>query len=46
MNFNIEKDRSTDANVGWYVNYLAYNAGEIPGLLIFTMVFASFFFKQ
>ena len=40
MDFNIENDRSTDADVGWYVNNLAYNAGVIPSLLISTMVFA------
>ena len=26
MDFTIENDRSTDADVGWYVNNLAYNA--------------------
>ena len=40
MDFNIENDRSTDADVGWYDNYLAYNTGEISGLLVSTMVFA------
>ena len=37
MDFNIENDRSTDADVGWYVNNLAYNAGEISGQLISKM---------
>ena len=40
MDFNIENDRSTDADVGWYVNNLAYNAGGISGPLISTVVFA------
>ena len=40
MDFNIVNDRSTDADVGWYINNLAYNAGEISGLLDSTMVFA------
>ena len=40
MDFNFENDRSTDADVGWYVNNLAYNAVEISGLLVSTMVFA------
>ena len=40
MDFNIENDRSTDADVGRYVNNLAYNVGEISGLLIFTTVSA------
>ena len=37
---NIENDHSTDADVGWYVNNLACNAGEISGLPIAGMVFA------
>ena len=41
----MENDRFTDADGGWCVNNFAYNAGEISGLLIFTMVFASFFSK-
>ena len=45
MDFNIENDRSTDADVSWYVNYLAYNAGAISGLLISKIVFAQFFSK-
>ena len=45
MNFNIENDRSTDAHVGWYVKNLTYNAGEISGLLVSTMVFACLFSK-
>ena len=45
MDFNIENDYSTDADVGWYVNNLAYNVEEISGLLISTMVFAEFFSK-
>ena len=36
----MENDRSADADVGWYVNNFAYNAVEISGLLISTMVFA------
>ena len=32
-----------DADVGWYVNHLAYNAGEISGLLISRMVFVQIF---
>ena len=36
---------STDADVGWYVNNLAYNAVEISGLLISRMVFAQLFSK-
>ena len=40
MDFNIENDRSADADAGWYVNNLAYNAGEISGLLISRLVFA------
>ena len=40
MDFNIENDRSADADVGWYVNNLAYNAGAISGLLVSTVVFA------
>ena len=40
MNFNIENDRSTDADVGWYVNNLAFNGREISGRLISRMVFA------
>ena len=43
MDFNIENDRSTDADVGWYVNNLAYNAGEISGLLISRMFLHKFF---
>ena len=31
--FNIVNDRSTGGDVGWHVNNLAYNAGEISGLL-------------
>ena len=38
MDFKIENDRSTDADVGWCVNNLAHNAEEIPDLLISTMV--------
>ena len=45
MDFSIENDRSTNADVGWYVNNLAYNAGEISGLLVSTMVFAQLFSK-
>ena len=46
MDFNIENnDHSTDADVGWYVDNLTYNAGEISGLLISTMVFAQLFSK-
>ena len=40
MDFNIENDRVTDADVDWRVNDLAYNAGQISGLLISKMVFA------
>ena len=40
MDFNIENDRFTNADVGWYVNNLAHNTGVISSLLIFTMVFA------
>ena len=39
MDFNIKNDRSADGDGGWYVNDLAYNAGEISGLLISRMVF-------
>ena len=45
MDFNIENDRSTDAYVGSYVKNLTYNAEEIPGLLVSTMVFAYLFSK-
>ena len=45
MDFNIENDRSTDADVSWCVNNLAYTAGEISGLLVFTIVFAQLFSK-
>ena len=45
MGFNIENDRSTDVHVGWYVKNLTYNAGEISGLLVFTMVFVQLFSK-
>ena len=45
MDFNIENDHSADAVVGWYVNNVAYNAGEMSGLLISTMVFAQLFSK-
>ena len=45
MDFNIENDRSTNTDVGWYVNNLAYDSGKISGLLISTMVFAQFFSK-
>ena len=31
---------TVDADVGWYVNYLAYNVAEISGLHVSTMVFA------
>ena len=40
MDFNIENDRSTDTGVHWCVNNLVYNAEEIYGLLVSTMVFA------
>ena len=40
MDFDIENDRSTDADVGWYVINLAHNTGVISSLLISTMVFA------
>ena len=43
MDFNIENDRSTDADVGWYVNHLTHNAEEISGILISTIVFAKLF---
>ena len=42
MDFNIENGRSTDADVGWYVNNFAYNAREIFGLLVSTMLFNFF----
>ena len=34
-----------DADVGWYVENLAYNAGKISGLLISRIVFVYFFSK-
>ena len=40
MNFNIENDRSTDADVGWYVNNFVYNAEKISGLLMSAIVLA------
>ena len=40
MDFNIENDRSANADVGWYGNNLANNAREISGLLVSAMVFA------
>ena len=33
-----------DADEGWYVNNLAYNAGEISGILISRMVYCIIFF--
>ena len=45
MDFNIENVRSVDTDVDWYVNNLAYNAEEISGLLVSTMVFAQCFSK-
>ena len=45
MDFNIENDRYTDADVGWNVNNMAYNAGEISGPLVSKMVFAQLFSK-
>ena len=41
MDFNIENDRCTDADIGWYAgNYAIYNAGETSGLLISRVVSA------
>ena len=42
MDFNIKNDRSTDADVDWYVINLAYS-GEISGLLISRMFLHKFF---
>ena len=36
-------DRSTDADVGWYVNNLTYNAGEPSGLLSAELFPRNFF---
>ena len=44
MDFNIESDRSTDADVGWYANYLAYSAGEISWSTLLHNGFCPIFF--
>ena len=45
MCFSWEKDRSTDAVVGWHFLSKAYNMGEISGLLMWMMLVISFDFN-
>ena len=50
MDFNIKNDRFTDADVGWYVDYLAYNTREISGFTHihngFCMIFSKLIIKK
>ena len=44
MDFKKENDRSTDAEIGCQFNNFAFSAGEISGLLSYTIVFTLFFY--